>query len=547
MKGIVTDFVRNDGTYMVVNTEEGLHAELLNEVQRSMVNSVAIPHLLRLEVREIDFNVTLHYEITGKRMLSQCLKSDWMTMTEFYSILLQIVKVLDSSKEYMLSSGNYLLDEDHIFVEDLLPSGTIYLTYLPLLHMSPDHSIAQSMLHLVNRMMTRVKNIEGSGIQKIIGLCGGEQFSVTGLKNLLISLLLEEDSSEGQGSNVHIRDTGRRPRELDAPEVPMPPNSKNTSQVPFAAPEPSSSSIPSRINAMSSANIHEGALMEEEGAIYEEEAESRTEIKPAYIWLGAALLVALIWKLAYLDGSAGNGLYISAGSSLAVIFIALLIQSGKFDLVRFFRDKGNEEGDFQIEDNVRLAGEEEHEKSRFTKRRKPERYEEKWRWNDPSPLIEPLLNKLSESSEPVQTPVSKPPYREFIEMQPPAAASPATVLLKDLAKSEQPQAGSVNYLEKITSSGAGFERIHLSKGSFIIGRSEELAQYVEKQSGVSRAHVELMILEGDCRIKDLGSRNGTKLNGELIAPYKDYPLEPGDSFTMAEVTFRYGREIRNSA
>ncbi|MGG4555229.1 DUF6382 domain-containing protein [Paenibacillus humicus] len=546
MKGIVTDFVRNDGTYMVVNTEDGLHAEQLNVVQRNMVNSVAIPHLLRLEVREIDFKVTLHYEITGKRMLSQCLKSEWMTMTEFYSILLQIVKVLNSSKEYMLSSGNYLLDEDHIFVEDSLPSGTIYLAYLPMLHTPPDQSIAQSMLHLVNRMMTRVKNIEGSGIQKIIGLCGGEQFSVTGLKNLLISLLLEEDSSEGQGSNVHIRDTGRRPRELDAPEVPMPPNSKNTSQVPFAAPEPSSSLIPSRINAMSSASIYEGAFMEEEGGIYEEEAESRTEIKPAYIWLGAALLVALIWKLAYLDGSAGNGLYISAGSSLAVIFIALLIQSGKFDLVRFFRDKGNEEGDFQIEDNVRLAGEEEHEKSRFTKRRKPERYEEKWRWNAPSPSIAPSANRPSESKEPIQTPVSKP-YQELVEAQPPAAASPATVLLKDISKEEQPQAGSVSYLEKITSSGAGFERILLSKGSFIIGRSEELAQYVEKEAGVSRAHVELMILEGDCRIKDLGSRNGTKLNGELIAPYKDYPIEPGDSFTMAEVTFRYGREIQNSA
>ncbi|WP_460318170.1 FHA domain-containing protein [Paenibacillus sp. YSY-4.3] len=114
--------------------------------------------------------------------------------------------------------------------------------------------------------------------------------------------------------------------------------------------------------------------------------------------------------------------------------------------------------------------------------------------------------------------------------------------MKDLAKSEQGQSGSVNFLEKITSSGAGTERIPLSKGSFIIGRSEELAQYVEKEAGVSRAHVELMILEDACRIKDLGSRNGTKLNGELLAPYKDYPLEPGDSFTIAEVTFRYSRE-----
>lgn len=89
----------------------------------------------------------------------------------------------------------------------------------------------------------------------------------------------------------------------------------------------------------------------------------------------------------------------------------------------------------------------------------------------------------------------------------------------------------------------GAERIPLPKGSFIIGRSEDLAQYVEKEAGVSRAHVELMIRENGCCIKDLGSRNGTKLNGELLAPYKDYPLEPGESFSIAEITFQLGRNI----
>ncbi|MNJ60490.1 FHA domain protein [compost metagenome] len=102
------------------------------------------------------------------------------------------------------------------------------------------------------------------------------------------------------------------------------------------------------------------------------------------------------------------------------------------------------------------------------------------------------------------------------------------------------QAEAAYYLEKQCSGGSK-ERVPLPKGSFIIGRSEELAQYVEKEAGVSRAHIELMILEASCSIKDLGSRNGTKLNGELIAPYKDYSMEPGDSFSIAEITFHLGR------
>ncbi|MMZ67560.1 FHA domain protein [compost metagenome] len=52
--------------------------------------------------------------------------------------------------------------------------------------------------------------------------------------------------------------------------------------------------------------------------------------------------------------------------------------------------------------------------------------------------------------------------------------------------------------------------------------------------GVSRAHLELMITKEGCTIKDLGSRNGTKLDGEEIAPYKEYPLAVGDTFTIAE-------------
>ncbi|MNN92243.1 FHA domain protein [compost metagenome] len=71
----------------------------------------------------------------------------------------------------------------------------------------------------------------------------------------------------------------------------------------------------------------------------------------------------------------------------------------------------------------------------------------------------------------------------------------------------------------------------------MIGRSEDIVQYVETATGVSRAHLELMITRDGCTIKDLGSRNGTKLSGEEIAPYKEYSLAVGDTFTIAEQAY----------
>nr|WP_106766703.1 FHA domain-containing protein [Paenibacillus faecalis] len=34
-------------------------------------------------------------------------------------------------------------------------------------------------------------------------------------------------------------------------------------------------------------------------------------------------------------------------------------------------------------------------------------------------------------------------------------------------------------------------------------------------------------------IKDLGSKNGTILKGEPMVPYKEYPLQEGDTFLIA--------------
>ncbi len=85
------------------------------------------------------------------------------------------------------------------------------------------------------------------------------------------------------------------------------------------------------------------------------------------------------------------------------------------------------------------------------------------------------------------------------------------------------------YLEVSRSgSGGSLERIDLSKPSFVIGRQGAEADWVIEEAGVSRLHAEFVKEPDGYAVKDLGSRNGTWLNGELLVPYQTHPLREGD-------------------
>ncbi|WP_274649197.1 DUF6382 domain-containing protein [Paenibacillus humicola] len=93
-------------------------------------------------------------------------------------------------------------------------------------------------------------------------------------------------------------------------------------------------------------------------------------------------------------------------------------------------------------------------------------------------------------------------------------------------------------------------RLPLESNRFIIGRSDNGADFVDDVHGISRTHVELAA-EADqtsWSIKDTGSRNGSTINGTAMIPYKSYPLQDGDVFQLAgdsgpQYRFRSGNYI----
>ncbi|OAB46157.1 DUF6382 domain-containing protein [Paenibacillus glacialis] len=197
MFGLTRDFIQSGGNYMILSSPEGIPSSELSRVQTSMISAAKIPHLLPLTMKELDFKVSLQYDITNTKMLTHSLKSDKLTLDEYYGLLLQIVSALDDSKLYMLDQDQYILQEDYIFMEGPLHSGTLYLTYIPIQSMKNSTTIQSSLHHLITRLMTSVSELQGNGIQTLLQYVSVEEFTLTGLKGLLLNLMA------GAGQSLH--------------------------------------------------------------------------------------------------------------------------------------------------------------------------------------------------------------------------------------------------------------------------------------------------------------------------------------------------------
>lgn len=79
-----------------------------------------------------------------------------------------------------------------------------------------------------------------------------------------------------------------------------------------------------------------------------------------------------------------------------------------------------------------------------------------------------------------------------------------------------------------------------------IGRSEE-AKFRIQQDRVSRRHCEIFEQDGSVYLRDLGSTNGTFLNGELVAASTRHPLEPGVLVRVGSLEFRVEFEAAGAA
>jgi hypothetical protein len=91
----------------------------------------------------------------------------------------------------------------------------------------------------------------------------------------------------------------------------------------------------------------------------------------------------------------------------------------------------------------------------------------------------------------------------------------------------------VNASLVLVKADGGQKEVPLRSGTSVVGRETD-AQIRIPAGGVSRRHCEFRVEDGEIVLRDLGSRNGTYVNGEKV---EERALKAGDAIAIDEFVF----------
>ncbi len=82
----------------------------------------------------------------------------------------------------------------------------------------------------------------------------------------------------------------------------------------------------------------------------------------------------------------------------------------------------------------------------------------------------------------------------------------------------------------------------LTDDAITVGRVSDNSIQIDDAS-VSSHHAELTLRDTDYILRDLGSTNGTRLNGNKIEAEEEHQLQPGDRIRFGSIEVRYGTDL----
>ena len=504
---------------MVLERDPPLTRSDINETQLRMLQRCETASLLPLEVEEFDGRVVLRYALDGTRMLAEAARASRWTMGEMMEALCRLADTLEECRMIMLDVERVRLEDEFIFAGNEIQD--LRFTYVPLILPPPNWK--EGLEKLIVRWMMRVREPDGPIFQQVLRLVTSTDFVPAALGRLGKQYLAEAIGGEAISPLPVVRQpfgsAPKLPEESGRQEA----GSRMEEQTPRGRSWDLLQPISGDLRPVSELWGEAGQVRFDEekrklGASTDDE-ESRERFDPGrwrIIVVGALLLLlAFTWKFIYLDNPGQRQLLIGLCATLFAGAAALLLWNGPPGWASFARGRGSEEpGPAEIE-------------AAFRHPQPAEEAGGEPGWTPPGFAAAARPHARRPAADDVPERGAGAPETAWI------AGQDRTALLD-----KQASAGTEAYC-LVWKSGDDRLRIPLRGDSLVIGRSGEAVDHVDETNGVSRAHVEFVRVSAQWKVKDLGSRNGSRINDQPMAPYELYPLQPGDCVTLARSEYRF--------
>lgn len=452
--------------------------------EAGMMVSNRIEGLLRFHIKYMDERRFYYYEITSLQPLSRLLEGRFIRKEEICGLLLCLNGLLLRLEEYFLSADGLLVGPEYIYVDP--EWARMEFCFVP----GRENDFSKELSRLLQYILKKVDHRDKESVVLSYGLYQEslkENYGIEDLMRLVGKSGGQERKAEKEG--------GEHRERQDAVQEEQ--------------------------------QRYEAAREDEEPPVYGEAVpEGRRLLWSVGLQIGALLVLGgaglgLVWLL---RGSAAVRRVLGAGAA-GMAVLAVLVAAGNVIFYMAGKKRGKAAGTEGQEPRrpKGVAGEEEYREEE--RRAGPEigqkqRQERGWEIRE---IGDAYGEQKAEAFEQrVRGAQPEEDGRETVYQ---------TVLLARGERAEE-----LHRLEALDGSG---EDIVIPYFPFIIGKQEELADYILNRDTVSRLHLRLD-REGEAfSVTDLNSTNGTYVAGRLLEANETADLKVGDAVGIAQLRFMF--------
>ena len=151
----------------------------------------------------------------------------------------------------------------------------------------------------------------------------------------------------------------------------------------------------------------------------------------------------------------------------------------------------------------------------------------------PQPVMQPAMQPAMQQPPAVQPNLSNSTY---IPDKPSTPVDDDEAVTGFFGGADEEEQGSPTYVEMQSPRGITVDVY--SGRPIVVGRSKKNSNLHLEYEGVSRVHAKLQYRDGVLYVTDLGSTNGTYINGRRLESFKDTPVHSGDTVEFYKELFK---------